>query len=38
VDWWGNFNAKGAPEAEASKAAQGIYTGAIKGAQIALGV
>jgi len=38
VDWFSNFNAKGAPEDEAIKVAQGIYTGAIKGVQIALGV
>ena len=38
VDWFSNFNARGATEAEAITAAQGIYTGAIKGAQIALGV
>ena len=38
VDWFSNFNARGATEAEAIKAAQGIYTGAIKGVQIALGI
>ena len=38
VDWFSNFNAKGATEEEAIKAAQGIYSGAIKGAKIALGV
>ena len=38
VDWFSNFNARGASEEEAIKAAQGIYTGAIKGVQIALGV
>ncbi len=38
VDWFSNFNPKGAPEDEAIKVAQGIYTGAIKGVQKALGV
>ncbi len=38
VDWWSNFSPRGASEEEAIKVAQGIYTGAIKGAQIALGV
>ncbi len=38
VDWFSNFNPKGATEDEAIKAAQNIYTGAIKGVQIALGV
>ncbi len=30
VDWFGNFEPKGVPEADAIKLAQGIYTGAIK--------
>lgn len=38
VDWFSNFDARGATEDEAIKAAQNIYTGAIKGVQIALGV
>lgn len=38
VDWFSNFNPRGAAEEEAIKAAQNIYTGAIKGAKIALGV
>jgi len=37
VEWIGTFEAKGAPEAQASEIVKGIYTGGIAGARKATG-